>query len=132
MSNYEKGKIYRLSNKVNEKFYIGSTTEDLNKRKSKFPGHMQKRPGSKLACEITAVGWKNGDGGSNWIIEELESCPCGSKGELETREGWWQRKFFEESPELILNQRQEGDTKFVVQQRASKKFRETHSDAVSV
>ena len=29
MVNYQEGKIYKLSNKINEKFYIGSTTIEL-------------------------------------------------------------------------------------------------------
>ena len=128
---YENGKVYRMYNTINEKFYIGSTTEtNLNKRKGKFLG--KQKESSKLGCEIKEIGWKDNDGNDIWIIEEIECYPCKSKEELVEREGVWQRKFFEESPELILNQRQEGDTKFVVQQRASKKYRKQHKEQIKI
>lgn len=42
MVNYQEGKIYKLSNKANSKFYIGSTTTSLQKRKSKYTADAKK------------------------------------------------------------------------------------------
>jgi len=44
MERYENGKVYKLYNKVNDKFYVGSTYEvDLNRAKSKYKAGGQKQ-----------------------------------------------------------------------------------------
>tara|TARA_B110000114_G_C14984151_1_gene353784 strand:+ start:128 stop:961 length:834 start_codon:yes stop_codon:yes gene_type:complete len=129
MVNYKNGKIYKLSNKINDKFYIGSTTTTLSKRKSKYPSDVEKCQKNGLYKEIDDLGWKDDNGRQIWTIELIETFPCDSKTELEVREGFYQRKFLSECPELVLNQRLEGDPKDS-RKRAAKKYKENNPEKV--
>jgi len=51
MTDYSKEKIYKFFNKVNDKYYIGSTTQELKYRKRSHKCKMSKR-NSKLYKEI--------------------------------------------------------------------------------
>jgi hypothetical protein len=75
MSNYQNGKIYKLSG--NNKIYIGSTVRTLIQR---YNEHMNdfKRCKYTTAWEILTD--------SNAIIELLELYPCNNRDELLTRE----------------------------------------------
>jgi hypothetical protein len=130
VSKYTNGKVYKLYNKINDKFYIGSTCDTLDRRKSKYNCDAKRKPNSKLSKEINSIGWKDDQNRCNWLIELLEAFPCNSKTELETREGYYQRKFIESHPEQILNQRNEGNEPGEVQKRASKKYTITHSEKI--
>ena len=82
MVNYKNGQIYKLSNKINNKFYIGSTTTSLSKRKSKYPADVEKCKKNGLYREIEELGWKDENGRQIWIIELIEKFPCDSKSQL--------------------------------------------------
>jgi len=130
VNKYENGKVYKLYNKINDKFYIGSTNDTLERRKGKYHSDAIRKPSSKLSQEILSIGWNDEKGLCNWIIELIESCPCKSKCELEKREGYWQREFFKSHPDDILNSRLEGNEDGETQIRASKKYRETHVEKI--
>ncbi len=130
VNKYENGKVYKLYNKINDKFYIGSTNDTLERRKGKYYSDAIRKPSSKLSQEILSIGWNDEKGLCNWIIELIESCPCKSKCELEKREGYWQREFFKSHPDDILNSRLEGNEDGETQIRASKKYRETHVEKI--
>ena len=132
VNKYDNGKVYKLYNKINDKFYIGSTNDGLDHRKSKYNSDAIRKPTSKLSQEILSIGWNDEKGRCNWIIELIESCPCKSKCELEKKEGYWQREFFKSHPDDILNSRLEGNEDGEPQIRASKKYRETHVEKIKV
>ena len=132
VNKYDNGKVYKLYNKINNKFYIGSTNDTLERRKGKYNSDAIRKPTSKLSQEILSIGWNDEKGRCNWIIELIESCPCKSKCELEKREGYWQREFFKSHPDDILNSRLEGNEDGEPQIRASKKYRETHVEKIKV
>ena len=80
MADYDKGKIYMISNEVTNLKYIGSTTLPLNIRFNRHKTH-SKQGLTKLCKEM-------GEFGSEFFeIELLEKFPCDNKLELETREG---------------------------------------------
>ena len=71
ISKYQNGKIYTLRSNTTERFYIGSTYNDLAKRKAEHKRH-KKNAISKL---------------DDFYIELLENFPCENKDELRKREG---------------------------------------------
>jgi len=82
MVNYQNGKIYKIVNKVNDKIFIGSTTQLLCKRKA---SHKSRAYGSEtlLYKELNAIGWDTVD------LILIESYPCNSLEELEARERYY-------------------------------------------
>jgi len=83
MVNYANGKVYRLVNNVDEKFYIGSTCNPLHKRKNGHKRDAIKSPEQPVYKHLNTVGWENVE------IILIESYPCNSKAELEARERFW-------------------------------------------
>jgi len=77
MVNYANGKIYRLVNNVDEKFYIGSTCNPLHKRKNGHKRDAAKFPEQPVYKHLNTIGWDNVE------IILIESYPCDSKAELE-------------------------------------------------
>ena len=79
--NYENGKIYKLVNDVNDKFYVGSTVNSLAKRKywHKSKGKMVPR----VKAIYDEIGW------NQLKIVLVESYPCDSNDELRQRERYW-------------------------------------------
>jgi hypothetical protein len=73
---YQRSKIYIIRSPNNEKYYIGSTIDDLNKR---FYKHKQIDVNTCSSKEII------NSGGA--YIELFELYPCNSKIELKKREG---------------------------------------------
>ena len=90
MSDYSKGKIYRIWDNGFNKCYIGSTINTLSKR---MGGHRAKYKQYKSGNHhyITLFRLFDEYDVSNCKIELLENCPCNSKEELEAREGQHQR-----------------------------------------
>jgi hypothetical protein len=83
---YSNGKIYKITNNVDSKCYIGSTIQSLNTRMTKH------KNGYKKYKEVTTNKCMNYDlfdeyGFENCKIELIEIFPCTSKEELERREG---------------------------------------------
>ncbi len=76
MSDYSKGKIYKIECNITNDVYYGSTLNPLYKRISQ---HKSRR--SCTAIEIIDRG--------NYNCKIIEEYPCNSRIELETRERWW-------------------------------------------
>lgn len=86
MVNYSNGCIYAITNSVNNKIYIGSTTYDLSKR---FAVHKSM---SKTRQHLPLYKQMNKLGIEHWKIEPLEYFPCKTKAELAEREDYWMMK----------------------------------------
>jgi group I intron endonuclease len=86
---YSNGRIYIIRNTVNDKVYIGSTTQPLSKR---MAGH---REASTIHSKIHLPLYKAFDdvGKHNFYIELLENCPCGNLEQLRKREGEFIREY---------------------------------------
>lgn len=83
-SKYANGKIYRLSNSVDDEIYIGSTcAKRLSDRLSKHKTEAKRTPNIRVYEHLGGVGW------SNVFIELIEVYPCESKLQLETRERYF-------------------------------------------
>jgi hypothetical protein len=92
INKYQTGKIYAIRSPHTERFYIGSTIQELAIR---FRNH----PCSKKnisAKEIIAFG--------DAYIELVESFPCNSQAELHKREG----ELIRENKSLIVNKKMAG------------------------
>ena len=99
INEYQKGKIYKLLNAVNDEVYVSSTCQKyLSKRMGKH-----KEDASKHATPIYNL--MNNLGYDKFYIELLEYYPCDSKDELTAREGYWIRQIG------TINRRTEGRTK---------------------
>ena len=114
MSDYSKGKIYKIVNSETDDVYVGSTTQPLSKR---FYDHKNmlnnnKSINRKLYTTIKQIGIEK------WFIELIENFPCNSKEELNAREGFWIRQmstlnsqiagrtkpqYYEDNKEQLLN-----------------------------
>lgn len=80
---YQKGKIYKLVNNVDDKIYVGSTASTLTKRKC---GHKHKAKSEidrRVYKHLNEIGWENVE------IVLVENYPCNSKDELNARERKW-------------------------------------------
>ena len=83
VNKYTNGKIYRIWNMMNDRFYVGSTIQPLHKR---MIGH---RCGAgkpqcskvKLYTDMNTLGYEH------FKIELIEYYPCNSRDELTRREG---------------------------------------------
>ena len=102
--NYNNGKIYRIINPNNTKYYIGSTVNELDKR---FKQHLSSKkrhdkaiekaktnPAQKIPSKLASFDLL--EGGS---IELIENYPCKNKRELHRREG----EFIRNHKENITN-----------------------------
>jgi len=93
MVNYKNGKIYKIVNDVNDKFYIGSTAEKyLSNRMS---SHRKKD--NKCMSKNIGVNLKE----CNIIL--IENYPCNDKQELRRREREYFDKYKKECKEVFLN-----------------------------
>ena len=81
----ENGKIYKLYSLVDDKFYIGSTMQDLNARLAQ---HISK---NSIAHFRDVIGW------DNVLIEMVKECPC--QHELDLRK-WERIIIMEQNPTL--------------------------------
>ena len=83
MTDYSKGKIYRIVCNVTGEVYIGSTTQELERR---LYGHIHSAVISMQCSSDTII--KRGD----YKIELLENYPCNSKEALLWKEREWYDK----------------------------------------
>lgn len=83
MTDYINGKIYIIRNNINEKVYIGSTTEDLKTRLRRHRYNAKKNKRVAMTEPINTLGE------FNFNIELLEEYPCHNKIELENIENFW-------------------------------------------
>lgn len=82
-------KIYKIVNDINDKVYVGSTCLSLEKRFETHKNIMNNKTVRNRALyqEMRQLGSKH------FHIELIEEvCPCNSKSELRSREGYWIRK----------------------------------------
>tara|TARA_R110000803_G_scaffold27976_5_gene65025 strand:- start:541 stop:1086 length:546 start_codon:yes stop_codon:yes gene_type:complete len=93
MVNYQLGKIYKIVNDVNDKFYIGSTAEKylsnrMTKHRDKHNDCMSKNIGVNIKqCSIILI----------------ENYPCKDNNELKRREREYYDKYKKECKEVFLN-----------------------------
>ena len=86
--NFKNGKIYKITNNINNEIYVGSTCDILRKR---FNNHTKQitqerkknRPLYKLMIEL---------GTDVFRIDLIENYPCEDKQALRQREGYWIRQ----------------------------------------
>lgn len=89
LSRYENGKIYSIRSHQTDKYYIGSSCNDLCKRlfvhRSKYKKYLNDKCHYVSSYEIIKY--------DDHYIEVIEDYPCKSKRELEKREGELQRQY---------------------------------------
>ena len=91
MPDYRLGKIYQIINKINNKAYVGSTTDTLENRFSYHMNHAQqveRYPGMKIYIAMRELNYDF----TKFYIELIENCPCDEKEDLLKREGYWIRR----------------------------------------
>ena len=88
MSDYSKGRIYKVLNTVTDDVYVGSTCSPLTKRFYEHKKTIGKRnyEHNKFYCKMQELGF------DNFYIELVENYPCSTREELRAREGEWIRK----------------------------------------
>ena len=116
-SKYSNGKIYKIKSNQTEKFYIGSTINDLKLRLIQHKTHykcFQEGKGNFLASfEIIIF--------NDVCIELIEKFPCNSKKELVKREGEIIKQYLQDGN--ILNKNIAG--------RSDKEYREQNKDKIN-
>ena len=89
MPDYSQGKVYKILNTETDDVYVGSTTGMLCRRLSKHKAEMRYRTNSNM--KLYAKMKEHGE--DTFYIELIENYPCGTKEELNAREGYWIRQF---------------------------------------
>ena len=91
MVNYRFGKIYKIINKINNKAYVGSTTDTLENRFLYHMNHarqVERYPGMKIYIAMRELNYDF----TKFYIELIENYPCDEKEELLKQEGYWIRR----------------------------------------
>jgi len=94
MPDYSKGKIYKIVNDVNDKFYIGSTTQPLYKRLSEH-----RKKDNVCMCKNIGVDLYK------CSIILIENYSCNDKQELLRKEREYFDKYKKECKEVFLNKK---------------------------
>ena len=81
MTDYSKGKIYRIYNTVTDDVYIGSTTQPLCNRMADHRAKHLKQTHRPLYNQMAEIGV------DKFFIELIETYPCQNREELNAREG---------------------------------------------
>ena len=110
INKYQRGKIYKLINTVNDEVYVGSTYQKLLSKR------MGKHREDALVCTSPIYKLMNEIGIDKFYIELIMHYPCNSKDELIAKERQWIKQIG------TLNKRIEGRTK--------KEYREENKDAL--
>jgi len=91
MPNYANGCVYKLVNDVDDKIYVGSTTQPLHKRKHGHKSTANFAKNQPVYKHLNRIGWEHVK------IIWLANCPCDSRRELLAHE----QKYIDElRPEL--------------------------------
>ncbi len=114
MSDYSKGKIYKIECNITNDVYYGSTRQSLSER-------LALHKSSRTCTAINII-----DRG-NYTCKIIEEYPCDSKKELEAQERWWIEN------NVCINKQVPGRTReenkeYLLQQK--KKYREANRDAI--
>lgn len=80
---FKNAKIYKLTNSVDNEFYIGSTCSTLQRRLSTHKGNAKVHTQRHVYQHLNKVGMNNVQ------IELIEDFPCDNKVQLEVREQHW-------------------------------------------
>ena len=115
---YENGKIYKILNHIDDKCYIGSTTQSLSKRMGKHRIDMK----SSIKCNRLLYKHMLEHGTEQFYIELVENCPCHSVEELRKREGELIRLYG------TLNKAVAGRTR----EETNKAYRDSHTDQINL
>ena len=81
MPNYQGGKIYKIVNCVNDRVYVGSTTQRLSQRWFRHKKTCILCPNRKIYKAINEIGIEN------FYIELIKLFPCTCREELSAEEG---------------------------------------------
>ena len=87
MNRCENGQIYKTTDIGYNKFYVGSTCENLSKRIERHRKHFREYTRGKTRKKTTAIDISKEYGIENCKIELVENCQCNSREELTKREG---------------------------------------------
>ena len=118
MNKFNNGKIYKITNDVNDECYIGSTCNTLTYRWSMHKVHYQ----SPKYQEIKVYKFMSDIGIEHFKIELVEEYPCETKEQILQREGYFINLFG------TLNKNSAG-TCFNPKEW-SKKYRDTHKQEI--
>jgi hypothetical protein len=84
MSDYSKGKIYKVVNDLDDEVYVGKTCQTLNSRFGDHKSDCRHYVGErKFFVHLQTLGIEH------FRIELIEDYPCETKAELEKRETYW-------------------------------------------
>ena len=83
MVNYSNGKIYKIVNDIDDKIYVGSTTQTLNKRFNRHKSKSKQSQDRTIYKHFNIIGW------DHVTIKLIENYVCSCKYELEKRERYW-------------------------------------------
>jgi group I intron endonuclease len=78
---YQNGKIYKITNCIDDEVYVGSTCQSLSRRFSKHKDMSRCRPNYKIYQHFNKLGI------DKFCISLIEDYPCNNKTELRCREG---------------------------------------------
>lgn len=120
-TDYSKGKIYAILNKLNMPVCIGSTTLTLKQRWNIYRSHHKDPNQSCYNMKIGALMREHGV--DNFHIELLEEYSCDTRRELLAREGYYQRRYLDNGI-LICNTKIEGETNLQGQSQSVQYYRD--------
>ena len=83
MPNFQLGKVYKLTNKIDNKIYVGSTCKSLSQRLQGHKDKSKENPTQPVYAHINNIKWDNVD------IVLIENYPCDTKKELLYRERYY-------------------------------------------
>ena len=115
---YGNGKIYKILNHIDDKCYIGSTTQSLSKRMGKHRIDMK----NSIKCNRMLYKHMIEHGTEQFYIELVENYPCQSVEELRKREGELIRLYG------TLNKAVAGRTR----EETNKAYRDSHQDQINL
>ena len=114
MTDYSKGKIYKIYNNINDDIYVGSTVERLCVRMAKHRATAKLykyKSKNKLHPAINEYGV------DNFYIELIENYPCNNTEELRAKEGEWIRQI--------------GTLNYIINGRTNEQYRNEHKEVIS-
>jgi group I intron endonuclease len=87
MPDYSKGKIYKITNDLNDDVYIGSTCDTLSRRFSNHKSKSNKDPNkSPFHSSMSDIGYER------FRIQLIEDYPCQDQYQLRQREAFFMRQ----------------------------------------